>query len=62
MSELYSSDPYITWAAVWVASRETGLCKACRRRRLIVWAVRGLAVAAVAAEYVFILATMGVVR
>jgi hypothetical protein len=46
MSELYSNDPLITWAAVWVATRETAPCKSCRRRRLIHWAFRGVVLAA----------------
>jgi hypothetical protein len=41
MSELYSNDPLITWAAVWVAARETAPCKICRRRRALVLAARG---------------------
>jgi hypothetical protein len=49
MTELYSNDPLVCWAACWVACREAEAaepCKRCRRRRILGWAVRGLAVAA----------------
>jgi hypothetical protein len=62
MSEFYSSDPYITWAAVWAASRETGPCKSCRRRRLVHWAVRGVVIATGLAVDLFIAHKMGVIR
>jgi hypothetical protein len=41
---------------------EPYLCRRCRRRRLVAWAVRGLAVAAVAAEYAWISHQFGMWR
>jgi hypothetical protein len=61
MSELYSNDPLITWAAVWVARQEAAAapCRRCRRRRMLAWAVGGLILAAGIAMDTYIAAKFG---